>query len=187
MHRTAVEIIKRDIFRWLISSGTPFAKTLSPSFRRIFLTPFKGYTGLSRATFNSLLDGEYTSFAKSVGDKLRECESHYLGMRFVDVHHDMFQGPDGNNYLGASCSFIHNFELHIVALKLELNNKTHGSEYNATVLEDSLMKDYGFDFPKYVRTVVSDTTNAATKVATFFSEDADQVNCEMHQLNNCDL
>ena len=50
---------------------------------------------------------------------------------FIDIYHGMFNGPDGKNYLGASCSFIHNLYLNIVALNLTLNNKTHGSEYNS--------------------------------------------------------
>jgi hypothetical protein len=104
-------------------------------------------------------------------------------MRFVDVHHGIFQGPDGNTYLGASCSFIHDFYLHILSLHRTLNIKTHGSEYNAEILENSLKADYVFDFPKNARTVVSDTMHAAIKVAKYFSEDGKQVNYEMHQLN----
>jgi hypothetical protein len=104
-------------------------------------------------------------------------------MRFVDVYHDMFQGSAGNNYLGASCSFIHDFYLHILSLQLTLNNKTHGSEYNAEVLENIPKADYLFDFPKKARTVVIDTTNATIKVAKCFSEDTEQVKGEMHQLN----
>ena len=186
MKKSCIEIIKRDVYRWIVASGTPFSKTQAPSFRRIFETKLSGvgaYSGLSRQTFNSMLDDDNTSFTHYVGTKLRDCEERYLGMRFVDVHHDMFQGPDGNNYLGASCSFIHDFHLHILSLNLTLNNKSHGSEYNAEVLDDNLKGDYGFDFSKYARTVVSDTTNAATKVAEYFAEDAEQVNCEMHQLN----
>ena len=72
-------------------------------------------------------------------------------MIFFDVHHDMFNGPGGKNYPGASCSFIHYFYLHIVALKLTFSNKTHGSEYNAEILEGSLKVDYHFDFPKNAR------------------------------------
>ena len=59
-----------------------------------------------------------------------------------------------------------------MALNLKLNNKTHGSEYNAEILEDSLKEDYHFDFPKNARTVVSDATNADTKVAKHLSKDA---------------
>ena len=96
----------------------------------------------------------------------------------------MFNGPDVKNYLGASCSFIHDLYLHIVSLKMALNNKTHGAEYNAEILEDSLKSDHHFDFPNNKRTVVSNTTNTATKVVKYFSEDAEQVNYEMHQLNS---
>ena len=66
---------------------------------------------------------------------------------------------------------------------MTLNNKMHGSEYNAKILEDSLKADYHFYFPNNSRTVVSDTTNASTKVAEYFFEYAQQVNCEIHQLN----
>ena len=101
--------------------------------------------------------------------KLIEFEYCYLGIHFVDVHHESFNGPGGNNYLGASCSVIHDFYLHIVALNMTLNNRTHGSEYNAEILEDSLKADYHFDFPNNERTIVSDTTNASTKVAKHLS------------------
>ena len=89
-------------------------------------------------------------------------------MRFVDVHHDMFNGTDGKNYIDASCSFIHDLYIHIVALKMKLNNKTHGSEYNAEILKDSLKAGSHFDFIKIEITVIRDTTNAATKVAKYF-------------------
>ena len=68
-----------------------------------------------------------------------------------NVHNDMFNRPDGKNYPGASCSFIHEFYLNIMAFKLTLNNKMHGSEYNTKILEDSLKADYNFDLPKSAR------------------------------------
>ena len=105
-------------------------------------------------------------------------------MSFVDVHHDMFNGPGGNNYLGSSCSFIYEFYMHIVALKLTLNNNTRGSHYNAEILEEILKADYHFYFPTNSITVISDTTNADTKVDNYFSEDTEQVNSEMHHLNS---
>jgi hypothetical protein len=132
-----MEVVKRDMFRWLIASGIPFAKTLDPSLHRIFAIKISGisaYTGISRQNFNTLFDEDYTGFTHFVGTKLRECEYHYLGMRFVGVNHHIFQGPGGNHYLGASCSFIHDFYLHILYLHLAFNNKTHGSEHNAEVL-----------------------------------------------------
>ena len=55
-----------------------------------------------------------------------------------------------------------------MALKLKLNNKTHGSEYNAEILKDSLKAGSHFDFIKIEITVIRDTTNAATKVAKYF-------------------
>ena len=105
-------------------------------------------------------------------------------MRFVDVHHDMFNGPDGNNYLGASCTFIHDFYLHIVALNLTLNSKMHSSEYNSKSLEDSLKAEYYFGFTKNEVTVVSNTSNDSTMVEEYFSEDAEQVNCEINYINS---
>ena len=63
----------------------------------------------------------------------------------------MFNRNYGKNYLGVSCSFIHGFYLHIVVLKLTFNNKMHGSEYNAEILEDILKAEYNFYFPKNPR------------------------------------
>ena len=96
----------------------------------------------------------------------------------------MFNGNDSNNYLGTSCSVIHDFYLHIVALNMTLNNRTHGSEYNSEILEDSLKADNHFDFPKNARTILSDPTNASIKVDEYFSGDGEQFNCEMHQFNS---
>ena len=79
-------------------------------------------------------------------------------------------------YLGDSCSFIHDFYLHILVLKLTFNNKTHGSEYSAKILVDNLKADCHFDFLNNSRTLVNNTTNAATNVALYFSEDVEQVN-----------
>ena len=96
----------------------------------------------------------------------------------------MFNWPDINNYLGSSCSFIHDFYLNIVALKLMMNNKAHGSEYNVEILEDSLKEEYHFDFPKNTRTVVRNMMNAATKVDDYFSVDSETFNCAMHLPNS---
>ena len=78
-----------------------------------------------------MLDEDYFSFTIFLGIKLLECENCNLGMHFVDFHHEMFNEPDGKNFLGAYWIFIHDFYLHIVELNLMLNNKTHGSDYNA--------------------------------------------------------
>jgi hypothetical protein len=77
MKNSSLEVVKRDVFHWLIASGTPFVKTLAPSFHRIFSTQISGisgYTGLSRYTFNTMIDEDYTAFTHCVGTKLHECE-----------------------------------------------------------------------------------------------------------------
>ena len=71
-----------------------------------------------------------------------------------------------------------------MALKLELNNKMHGSDYNAEILEYSLKADHHFDSPKNTRTVARDTNNASTKVAKYFSDYTEQFNSETHHLNS---
>ena len=48
-----------------------------------------------------------------------------------------------------------------------------------------LTKTYNFNFSASLNTIVSDTTNSAKSVANWFTEDAKQVNYEMHQLNSC--
>ena len=73
--------------------------------------------------------------------------------------------------------------MHIVVLKLMLNNKTHGSEYNDEVLEGSLKAYYYFDFLNNARTVIRNMENSAIKVADYFSEYSEQVNCETNQIN----
>ena len=89
MKKLSMELVKRDVFCWLVGSGMPFVKTLSPAFYRTF-KPISGYTGLSRQTFNTMIDEDYASFTICVGTKLLECEECYLGMHFVDVNHEVF-------------------------------------------------------------------------------------------------
>jgi hypothetical protein len=63
MKTLSVKVVKRYVFRWLIASGTPFVKTIAPSFHGIFdskISGISGYTGLSRQTFNTMIDEEYT-------------------------------------------------------------------------------------------------------------------------------
>ena len=131
-----------------------------------------------------MLDEDYADFTICVLTKLIEFEYCYLGMLFVNVHYEMFKGTDGENFPGASFSFIHDFYMHIVALKLILNNMTHGSEYNAKSLEDILKANYHLNFPNNATTVINNTMNDATKVFKYFSKDSEQVNCEMHHLNS---
>ena len=71
-----------------------------------------------------------------------------------------------------------------MSLKLTLNKKTPDSEYNAEILENSLKADYNCDYTNNERTVISDTINASTNVTGYFSEDTEQVNCEMHHINS---
>ena len=72
MKKSSVELVKRDVFFWLVGSGTPFEKTLSPAFCCIF-KPISGYTGLRRQTFNTMLDEDYDAFTICVVTKLLGC------------------------------------------------------------------------------------------------------------------
>jgi hypothetical protein len=181
----SIEAINKNIYCWIVATGTPFLKSQYPSFRRIFLKQYPAYTSLRRETFNEMMDADNNRFVECVKGMIHECKVWYLGMPFINVQHGMFNGTDGNNYLGASFSIIHNFDLHIVDLKLTLKNVTNNSNYNANVLDTELNAVYGFVFAASYCTVVSDTTNSATAVAEFFSSEADQVNCEMHQVYSC--
>jgi hypothetical protein len=120
-----IEVIKKYIYRWIVATGTPFLKSQAPSFHHIFLKLYPAYTSLSRDTFNAMSDADYDCFVKCVKGMLHECEVSYLGMPFINLQYDMFNGPDVKNYLGTSCSFVHNFYLHVVALKLKMDNVTH--------------------------------------------------------------
>ena len=94
--KSSVELVKRDEFHWIFGSVTPFGKTLPPSFRSMF-KPILGYTGLIRKTFNTMRDEDCAAFTVCVGTTILECEDFYLGMRFFNVNHDVFNGTSGNN------------------------------------------------------------------------------------------
>jgi hypothetical protein len=156
MTADSIEVIKKYIHRRIVATGTPFLKSQAPSFRRIFSKQYPAYTSLSRETFKEMLDADNDHFVECVKGMLHECKVSYLGMLFINFLDDMFNGTDGNNYLGAFCSFIHNFDPHVVALKFTLNNVTHNSKYNANVFDTELKAIYGFDFAASSYTVVSD-------------------------------
>jgi hypothetical protein len=145
----------------------------------------QGYEGSSRDSFNACMDDDWILFVLSVKSKLDDCVVSYCDEPFIDLIHDMYLAKDKKNYVGVSISFIHNFCHHILAVRLINNNKTHESRYNAHLIQEKLMDSYMFDFTKHTRAIISDTTNSAKAVSRYFSDEAEQVNCDMHQLNSC--
>ena len=76
--KSSVELVKRDAFRWIFGSVTPFGKTLPPSFCSMF-KPILVYTGLIKNTFNTIRDEDCAAFTVCVGTTILECEEFYLG------------------------------------------------------------------------------------------------------------
>ena len=87
--------------------------------------------------------------------------------------------------MGASVSFMVDFDLYRLAVALIPNNVRHSSNYNADLLQKILKETFKLDISLFTKLVASDTTNSETAVARFFSPRAVQVDCEMHQLNLC--
>ena len=99
--------------------------------------------------------------------------------------HEMVTLNDGINYLGASMSFMVDFELYRLAVILIPNNVIHYSNYNADILQKIFKETFKLEIYRFTKSVASHTTNFSAYVARFFSPRATQVDCEMHQLNSC--
>ena len=92
---------------------------------------------------------------------------------------------DGDNYLGASVSFMVDFDLYRLTVSLIPNNTSHSSNYNVDLLQKILKDKFELDISRFTKLLASDTTNSETAVTCFFSPRSVQVDCEMHQFNLC--
>ena len=59
--------------------------------------------------------------------------------------HAMVTLNDRNNYLGASVSFMVDFDLYILAVAFIPNNFSHSSNYNADLLQKILKETFELD------------------------------------------
>ena len=83
--------------------------------------------------------------------------------------HDMVTLNDEKKYLGASVSFMVDFDLYILAVALIPNNLSHYSNYDAYLLQKILKETFELEISLFTNLVVSDTSNLATDAARFFS------------------
>ena len=82
-------------------------------------------------------------------------------------------------------SFMVYFDLYRLAVSLIPNSVSHSINYNTDLLHKILKETFELEISLFTNSVASDTTNSATSVARFFSPEAVQFDCEMHQLNSC--
>ena len=176
---------KVEITMWLYLNGIPFNIPTSSEFRDIHEKYYDNYTFLSRITFNKNVDHEYQRFVIACAEKLTQGIHQHHGEPFLRVMHDMVTLNDRENYLGASVSFVVDFDLCILVVALILNNVSHSSNYNADLLKKILKETFELDIYLFTKSVASDTINSATAMTRLFSPRAVQVDCEMHQLNLC--
>ena len=87
--------------------------------------------------------------------------------------------------MGASVSFMVDFDLYRLAVALIPNNVSHCGNYNADLLQKRLKETFELDIYLFIKLVASDTTNLATAVARFLSPRGVQVDRGMHQFNSC--
>ena len=101
---------KVDITRWLYLNGIPFNVSTSSGFQAIHEKYYDNYTVLSWITFNDNVSHDYWRFVIACAEKLT-CGIHqHHGEPFLHVMHDMVTLNDGENYLGASVSFMVDFD-----------------------------------------------------------------------------
>ena len=104
---------------------------------------------------------------------------------FIHLMYDMWTGKYGNNYLGTYFVFIHKFQNIKVFLGLELNNISYGADFNTTLLDVSLLKNFKFNFSRWCASNASDTTSCVVNVDHAFSKDTKNIDSKMHELNSC--
>ena len=100
-----------EITRWLYLNGIPFNVSTSPEFRVIHEKHYNNCTFLSRITFNVNVAHDYRRFVIDCVEKLTRRIQQHHGEPFIHVMHDIVTLNDGNNYLGASVSFMVDFDL----------------------------------------------------------------------------
>ena len=115
---------------------------------------------------------------------MRGIHQHH-GEPLPNVMHGMVTLNDGNNYLGASVSFMVDFDLYRLAVEVIPNNLSHSSNYNTNLLQKILNETFELDIFLFTKSVASDTTNSEIAVARLFSPRAVRVDCEMQQFNSC--
>ena len=99
-----------DITRWLYLNGIPFNVPTSPEFWAIHEKHYKNYTVLSRITINGNVTHDYRHFVIDCAEKLMLGIQQHHAEPFLHFMHDMVTLNDGNNYLGASVSFMVYFD-----------------------------------------------------------------------------
>ena len=176
---------KVEITIWLYLNGILFNVSTSPEFWAIHEKHYDNYTILSWIYFNDNVAHDYRRFVIACAEKLTRRIQQHHGEWFLYVMHAMVKLNNGNNYLGASMSFMVDFVLYRLAVTLYTNNVSHSSNYNAGILQKILKKTPELDIYQFTKSMASDTTNSATAVASFFYPRAVQVDCEMHQFNLC--
>ena len=65
------------------------------------------------------------------------------------------------------------------------NDISHFNNYNVDLLQKILKETFELYISQFAKSMASDTANSETTVSRFFSPSADQVYCEIYQLNSC--
>ena len=145
---------------------------------------YDNYTFLSQNTFNDNVTHDYQRLVIYCAGKLTRGIQQHHGEKFLHVMHDMVTLNDVNNYLGASVSFMVDFDLYILDVAFITNCVSHSSNYNADLLQKILKETFELYIYQFTKSVDSDTNNLATAVVRF-NPRAVQFDCEIQQLNSC--
>ena len=129
---------KMYITRWLYLNGILFNVSTSSEFWGIHKKHYDNYTVLSYITFNDNVAHDYRRFFIACAKTLMRGIQQHHGEPFLHVMHYMVTFNDGKNYLGASVSFVVDFDVYRLAVALIPNNVIHSSNYNADFLHKIL-------------------------------------------------
>jgi len=183
----------------------PFNCIANPEFRRV-LTITAGdpkIVGLSRSTYDSLLDAEFDVFTSRIGSLLKREFVMARGLPYPTLVHDIWTEAARNNVVWSSVVFIDStWCLRYIALGAARHNLGHGATQIAAVIKSHTRERYDADLDNMAKFVMSDTTGtvledvkiasyeqfwhvaSAKNVANSFDQ-ADQKNCLMHVLGLC--
>ena len=118
---------KVDIARWLYLNGITFNVSNSTTYRAIHKKHYDKYTVIGPIKFNNNIAHGYQWFIIACAEKLMRRIQQQHGETFIHVIHDTVMLNDGDNYLGASVSFMVDFDLYRLAVTLIPNNVSHSS------------------------------------------------------------
>ena len=126
--------------------------------------------GLSRSTYDSLLEAEFDLFTSRVSTFLKREFAMARGLPYLTLVHDIWTDAARNNVVGSSVVFIDStWCLRYIALGAVRHNLGHGAAQVAAAIKSHTRERYGTDLERMSKFVMSDTTGTGYVVDIYFA------------------